>query len=106
VKNPYPIEFTQLETIAILLYLTTNGAPLDLTGATISAEVHDIELNLISPLTVQITSALAGTVLISPPVGGMTQPGRFVWDAAIVISGVRRYLPMSTCIVHPSLSRL
>ena len=105
-KNPYPIEFTQLETIAILLYLTTNGAPLNLTGATISAEVHDIELNLISPLTVQITSALAGTVLISPPVGGMTQPGRFVWDAAIVIAGVRRYLPMSTCIVHPSLSRL
>ena len=105
-KNPYPVEFTQLETIAILLYLTSGGVPLNLTGATIAAEVHDIELNLIAPLTVQITSALAGTVLISPPVGGMVEAGRFVWDAAIVIAGVRRYLPMSTCIVHPSLSRL
>jgi len=105
-KNPYPIEFTQLEGIAILLYLTSGGVPLNLTGATISAEVHDIELSLISPLTVQISNALAGIILISPPAGGMVVAGRFVWDAAIVISGVRRYLPMSTCIVHPSLTRL
>ena len=105
-KNPYPIEFTQLEGIAITLYLTTNGAPLNLTGATVAAEVHDIELSLISPLTVQISNALAGIVLISPPVGGMVEAGRFVWDATIVIGGISRYLPMSTCIVHPSLTRL
>lgn len=105
-NNPYPIAFTQHEDRTIRLFLKqSNGSPLNLAGASIAAQVRDIELNLICNLNLQVSDAIGGMVLISPPVGGMPKWGRFVWDAVISIGGVDRFLPMSTCVVYPSVTR-
>ena len=108
--NPYPISIIQLDDRPIPMTLTQTvaqlSAPLNLTGATIVAEVRDVELNLVAALTVQVVSAIAGTVLISLPSGGMSKSGKFVWDASITIAGVERYLPMSTFTVARSATRV
>jgi hypothetical protein len=106
VLNPYPIQMTQHEDRSFRISLKQSGGlPLNLAGASVSAQVRDIDLSLVANLSIDVINGTAGEIIVSPPVGGMIKAGRFVWDLVITIAEIDRYLPISTFTVLPSATK-
>ena len=88
--------------------ITDNGAAVDLTGATVTAQLRPrTESEDFTAFTVTVTDAAAGEVTLSmaAAVTALLRPGRYVYDVEVDGAGVQTYGNASTLVVAGDVTR-
>jgi hypothetical protein len=81
-----------------------DGTPIDITGATFTSEVRDLNAALVAELTVTIAVAAAGTFQLGPCDTTGWPPGNLSCDIRYALNGVILYSETFGIVALPSIT--
>ena len=102
-----PIPIKRGATLLLLgACMNDDGTPIDLTGVTITSQLHDSRGNVAATLLVTVTNAPAGTFTLSAPssVTAQWSPGQLAGDLCYVQNGSVLYSETFSLAVAPSIT--